>query len=413
MAKHVIVIGAGIVGVSTAIWLRRFGQEVTIVDRDGPGQGTSFGNAGLLAACAMIPVTTPGLIAKAPIMALNPGSPLFLRWSYLPRIAPWLVRYLKHANDRDTRRIASDLTDMTADTVAQHFALTEGLLARKYLCKSDYVYAYGARSDFEADRYSWDLRREHGFVPTMIEGAAVQEFDPSFGASIRCLAVVKDHGFVTNPGGYVAALARAFEEMGGRVVKATVEDIETQEDGPPRLITSAGPLDADRIVIASGAWSKSLMAKLGLNIPLESERGYHIVMSNPSGAPRQPSMIAAGKFVATPMQMGLRCAGVVELGGLEAGPSKAPFALLRRRIAEAFPNLTFDHEETWMGHRPATTDSLPLIGEIRKTGVFTAFGHQHVGLTAGPKTGRLVAGLIAERPGNQNLTPFSPHRFGR
>ena len=100
MAKHVIVIGAGIVGVSTAIWLRRFGQEVTIVDRDGSGQGTSFGNAGLLAACAMVPVTTPGLIAMAPIMALNPGSPLFLRWSYLPRIAPWLVRYLKHANDR-------------------------------------------------------------------------------------------------------------------------------------------------------------------------------------------------------------------------------------------------------------------------------------------------------------------------
>lgn len=412
MAKHVIVIGAGIVGVSTAIWLRRFGQDVTIVDRDGPGQGTSFGNAGLLAAGSMVPVTTPGLITKAPKMVLDPGSPLFLRWSYLPRLAPWLVRYLKHANDRDARRIASDLADMTTDTVDQHFALTEGLAARAFLCKSDYVYAYGTRADFEKDQYAWALRREHGFIPTMIEGAAVQEFEPSFGPSIKCLAVVKDHGFVTNPGGYVAALAREFEQMGGRVVKATVEDIETQENAAPRLITSLGSMEADGIVIASGAWSKSLTARLGLKIPLESERGYHIVMTNPSGAPCQPCMITSGKFVATPMHMGLRCAGIVELGGLEAGPSEAPFALLRRKIAEAFPNLVFDREETWMGHRPATTDSLPLIGEVRNTGVFTAFGHQHIGLTAGPKTGRLVAGLIADQPSNLNLTPFSPHRFG-
>ncbi len=412
MTKHVIVIGAGIVGVSTAIWLRRFGQEVTLVDRDGPGQGTSYGNAGLLAACAMVPVTTPGLITKAPKMLLDPDSPLFLRWSYLPKIAPWLVRYLKHANDRDTRRIASDLTDITADTVDQHYALTEGLAARDYLCKSDYVFAYGTRAEFEKDRYSWDLRREHGFVPTLIEGAAVQEFDPSFGTGITCLAVVKDHGFVTDPGGYVAALAQEFEQTGGRIIRATVDDIEAIDGTAPRLITSVGPLEADAVVIASGAWSKSLMTRLGLNIPLESERGYHIVMTNASGGPRAPSMISSGKFVATPMRAGLRCAGIVELGGLEAGPSDAPFALLHRKISEAFPALEFEREETWMGHRPATTDSLPLIGEVRKTGVYTAFGHQHVGLTAGPKTGRLVAGLIADQPSNLNLTPFSPHRFG-
>ena len=412
MSKNTIVVGAGIVGVSTAIWLRRFGQDVTIVDRDGPGQGTSFGNAGLLAACAMVPVTTPGLVLKAPVMLLDRDSPLFLRWSYLPRLAPWLVRYLKHANDKDTRRIASDLTDITGDTVEQHFALTEGLHARQYLRKSDYIYAYARRADFENDRYTWELRREHGFVPTLIEGPAVQEFDSAFGPKITCLAVVKDHGFVTDPGGYVAALAEDFEKMGGKIVKATVEDIDTQQTHAPNLKTSIGVLEADSVVLASGAWSKSLMAKLGLNIPLETERGYHIVMKNASGGPKAPSMIASGKFVATPMQMGLRCAGIVELGGLAAGPSDAPFALLRRKIAEAFPRLEFDEEETWMGHRPATTDSLPLIGQVRDAGVFTAFGHQHVGLTAGPKTGRLVAGLIAGQPGNQNLTPFSPHRFG-
>lgn len=412
MTKHAIVIGAGIVGVSSAIWLRRFGLDVTLIDRDGPGQAASFGNAGLLAACAMVPVTTPGLITKAPKMLLDPDSPLFLRWSYLPKLAPWLFRYLKHANDRDTRRIAADLTDITVDTVDQHYTLTEGLEARQYLRKSDYVFAYEARAEFEKDRYSWELRREHGFVPTLIEGPEVQEFDPCFGPKIKCLAVVKDHGFVTDPGSYVAALARDFEAMGGRILQASVEDIDTQVQQAPRVVTSNGVLEADSVVLASGAWSKSLMKRLGLNIPLETERGYHIVMRNAAGGPKAPSMISSGKFVATPMQMGLRCAGIVELGGLVAGPSEAPFAMLRRKIADAFPNLAFDREETWMGHRPATTDSLPLIGQVRQTGVYTAFGHQHVGLTAGPKTGRLVAGLIADQPSNQNLTPFSPHRFG-
>ena len=180
MTKHVIVIGAGIVGVSSAIWLKRFGHDVTIIDRDGPGQGTSYGNAGLLAACAMVPVTTPGLIAKAPKMLLDPDSPLFLRWTYLPKLAPWLVRYLKHANDPDTRRISSDLAEITSDTVDQHFELTEGLRAREYLYKSDYVFAYSTQKEFNKDRYTWELRRDHGFVPTVIEGPAVQEFDPCF-----------------------------------------------------------------------------------------------------------------------------------------------------------------------------------------------------------------------------------------
>lgn len=412
MQKHVIVIGAGIVGVSTAIWLRRFGQDVTIVDRDRPGQAASYGNAGLLAASAMVPVTTPGLITKAPKMVLDPDSPLFVRWSYLPRIAPWLVRYLKHANDRDTKRIAASLTEITADTVAQHFALTDGLKAREFLTKSDYVYAYGSRVEFENDRYAWDLKHQYGFPPTLIEGPDVQDYDPCFGSAIRCLAVVKDHGFVIDPGGYVAALASDFEAMGGRIVQAGVEDIETSDPSRPRVVTTQGPLDCDAAVVASGAWSKPLMTRLGLRIPLESERGYHIVMKNASGGPRTPSMITSGKFVATPMKAGLRCAGIVELGGLEAGPSEAPFALLRRQIKSAFPDLEFDGEETWMGHRPATTDSLPLIGEVRNTGVYTAFGHQHVGLTAGPKTGRLVAGLISDQPSNQDLAPFSPHRFG-
>ncbi len=153
------------------------------------------------------------------------------------------------------------------------------------------------------------------------------------------------------------------------------------------------------------------MKKLGINVPLETERGYHIVFKNAVRGPRHPVMVAAGKFVATPMAEGVRCAGIVEFGGLEHGPAKAPFDLLRRQTKAAFPDMTWDDEIEWQGHRPAPSDSLPLIGEIPGTGVLAGFGHHHIGLTAGPKTGRILAQIIAGQSPNIDLTPYAPTRF--
>ena len=169
----------------------------------------------------------------------------------------------------------------------------------------------------------------------------------------------------------------------------------------------------DDIVLATGVWSKPLMAKLGLNVPLESERGYHVIFEGATGGPARPVMIASGKFVATPMAQGLRCAGILEFGGLDAAPSKAPLALLRRQAKAAFPQLEATREIEWLGHRPAPSDSLPLIGQVGTSRVFTAFGHHHIGLTGGPKTGRLVAGLVMGQPVNTDLQPYAPQRFSR
>lgn len=408
---HVVVIGAGIVGVSTAIWLRRFGAEVTLVDRGAPGQGTSFGNGGVLAACAVLPVTGPGLLRQAPRMLLDPGKPLFLRWSYLPKLLPWLLKYLSHANDKDTRRLAEALAPIVADSVEQHMALTEGLGARRYVTPSDYVYAFRDRKTFDADAYGWALRREAGFDPQLLEGAAVQEYEPALGPDIRCLAVLKDHGHVRDPGGYVTALAEDFVAMGGQIRRAEVRDVTLEDGRIASVLTSDGPLACDRAVITAGAWSGPLLKKLGLKVPLESERGYHILYEDAAGGPRVPVMIDAGKFVVTPMEAGLRCAGILEFGGLEAGPTRAPLRMLRAKVRAALPGLQAAREVEWMGHRPATSDSLPLIGEIRQTGVFAGLGHHHIGLTAGPKTGRLLAGLITQRPSNTDLTPYQPGRF--
>ncbi len=410
-ADTIVVIGAGIVGVSAAIWLRRAGCAVTLIDRGRPGMGTSYGNAGVLAACSVVPVTTPGLLFKGPRMLLDPQFPLYMRWSYLPRLAPWLFRYLSNANDADTRRIAKGLAPIVSDSVEQHRQLVDNGPAADFVSQSSYSFAYGNRTAFDADQYVWSLRKEAGFVPELVEGEAVRELDPAFGPSVGLLAVMRDHGFVVDPAGYVAALAQTFEDMGGTVMTADVTDFDLVDGKINAVLTNQGRVDCDQAVLCTGVWSKALARKLGLNVPLESERGYHIVFKEPSLALKMPVMVAAGKFVATPMSGGLRCAGVVEFGGLEAGPSKAPLNLLKSKVEETFPTLTYSDTEEWLGHRPAPADSLPLIGEIGTTGVFSAFGHHHIGLTGGPKTGRLVAGLIAgERP-NLDLSAYDPNRF--
>ncbi len=411
MSRHVVVIGAGIVGVSTGIWLRRAGADVTIVDRAAPGTGTSHGNAGVLAACAMVPVTGPGLLAKAPGMLMNNDFPLFMRWSYLPRLLPWLAKYMSHANDADTQRIARGLNHIVADTVEQHKSLCDDLGLGSWVNESDYCFAYANRSVFENEGYTWAIRREMGFIPQIIEGQEVRDYEPSLSDDITCMAIMKDHGFIRSPGGYVQALAAAFEQMGGTIRQAEVKDFDLAGGKVCAVQTTQGAIACDDVVLATGVWSKPMMKKLGLNIPLETERGYHIVFENATGGPSRPVMLASGKFVATPMDQGLRCAGIVEFGGLDAGPSKAPFALLRRQAARAFPHLKATSEIEWLGHRPAPSDSLPLIGQVGETRVFTAFGHHHIGLTGGPKTGRLVAGLITGVPVNTDLAPYHPQRF--
>ncbi|MFV2052126.1 NAD(P)/FAD-dependent oxidoreductase [Aliiroseovarius sp. YM-037] len=409
--QQIVVIGAGIVGMSTAIWLRRAGKDVTVIDRGEPGQGTSFGNGGVLASAAVVPVTTPGLAVKGPKLLFDPNFPLFLRWSYLPRLAPWLIKYLAHANDADTRRISKGLELIVGDSVEQHKALVKGTSAERWVTESDYVFAYRDQAAFDADSYTWGLRREAGFVPEMIQGGAVQEYDPAFGPETGLLAVMKNHGHIRSPGKYVMALADVLRAEGGTVRQATLEDVDLKDGRIVAVVTDQGRIACDGAVLATGVWSKPLAKKLGLKVPLESERGYHIVLKSPSKMLRSPAMIAAGKFVATPMEDGMRCAGVVEFGGLDAPASKAPLAFLRRMIKQTFPDMTWEDEEEWLGHRPATTDSLPLIGEINGTGVFSGFGHQHIGLTGGPKTGRLIADLMSNKGTNLDLSAFDPARF--
>ena len=409
-AQKIIVVGAGICGLSSAIWLRRAGHDVTLIDKVGPGAGASHGNAGLLAEWGIVPISGPGIALTGLKYLMSRDAPLRLQWGQILRLAPWLAQFLRNASDTRTRQISAALSHLLHDSVDQHRALAHGTRAERWIASSDFGWAYADRAAYEADAYTWALRREAGLDPEVIEGPAVRELEPMLGSATGCLVRSRGHGHVTDPGAYMADLAQVLQDEGGTFLRAEMRDVTLTDGRITEVITDAGTLPCDAAVLAAGIWSGPLARKLGVKVPLVAERGFHLEFANPSQVPRMPLMMTGGKFAVTPMAQRLRCAGMVELGGTAPKISRAPIALLRRNVARMFPDLEHDGVTEWMGFRPSTPDSLPMIGEIGTGGVYAAFGHQHIGLTGGPKTGRWVADMISGR-GNADLEAFGANRF--
>lgn len=412
-SARIAVVGAGIVGVSCALNLQRLGASVTLIDRQEPGgvDAASYGNGGVLARSAVVPVATPGILLKAPVMLFSADGPLFLRWSYLPRLLPWLVPYLRSSRRSSVEHIARHLAPLLFDSVDEHRALAQGTDAGRWVRSCEYLYLYESRDAFERDAFGWGLRRAHGFEWDTLQGAEVREFDPALSPKYEFAVVLKDHGMVADPGGYVSDLAKGFAAAGGDVVRANIEQVETGDAGVV-LKTGGDDIEADKVVVAAGAWSHLLARKLGANVPLESERGYHLELAGATTRPRVPVMDAARKFVAVPMDDALRLAGVLEFGGLDAPASKGPPQLLLRGARAMLPGLEFEAKRTWMGHRPAPVDSLPVLGPAPASDqVYFAYGHHHIGLTAGPKTGRILAQHVMGLQSNVDLDAYRCDRF--
>ncbi|MEO0328893.1 MAG: FAD-binding oxidoreductase [Pseudomonadota bacterium] len=410
--SQVLVVGAGIVGVSTALYLKREGLDVTILDREGPAAGTSYGNAGILATSEVIPVTTPGLWKYIPKALFSKNEPLFFKWSYLPKLAPFLLRYLTYANEKDMKQTAADLLPLVYDSVEQHRALAAGTDAEQFIRDDEYVYCYPDQAAFEAEKDQWALRSSLGLAHKTADAEELSIFDPVLKGKFGFAARTLNHGSISDPGAYVTALFDAFTELGGKFIKASAQQIVTEGDSAIGVMTDKGLIKSEKIVIACGAWSNTLMGSVGAKVPLESERGYHIEFVNPNIELRCTIMVRQKKFAMNSMNGRLRCAGIVEFAGLEAPASDGPFKLLRSQVKAIFPELTYDSTREWMGHRPSTTDSLPVIGSVGAlSNVWAGFGHQHLGLTMGPKTGKWLTHLITGKQLNDNLAPYAADRF--
>lgn len=412
MTKRVTVVGAGIVGVSTAVRLLEAGHEVTLIDRNLPGEGTSLGNAGLIATGSIIPVATPGFLGKVPGYLTDPMGPLTLRWSYLPKALPWLTQFVRNSAASKVARIADGLGVLMHGSLQEHQQLASLTGASAWITSSPYYFVYRDEAAYLGDSFAWRLRRERGVQFDTMSEPQLREECPALTPNVRFGVKLHDHGFSLDPLRLVKAHATYFVRAGGTLLSRTVKDVEVGPNGPTRLITDGDPLDVEVLVVTAGAWSGWLAEKLGTQVPLESERGYHVTIQNPGVEVHHPIGSASGKFVITPMTPGLRVAGLVEIGGLEAEPNQKRFEVLLEHVRRLLPGINTGQYTTWMGHRPSMPDSLPVIGASPKfPNVFFGFGHQHIGLTSGPKTGRLLADLISETPINTDLSHFRPDRF--
>ena len=275
--SDILVIGAGIVGVSTAIWLQRSGASVTLIDRDEPGSATSYGNAGILASASVVPIPTPGILKKVPGMLLNPNKALFLKWSQLPRLLPFFYKYLLNSNLDSVFKISNALSYILYDTVEQHLEISKGTNAENYITTNDLIFGYSDKIAFENDWYSWDLKRKHDHKFSSLSRDDLAKYDKNlknkFGFAVKCM----NHGTISDPGVYISELFKSFINKGGKFLKAEVKDILFDDfRNPVSLNTNNGDIPCNRVVLTSGAWSAGLARKLGSKIPLTSERGYHV-----------------------------------------------------------------------------------------------------------------------------------------
>ena len=416
---HVVVIGAGIVGAATALELLRDGHQVTIVEPGSPGgeQAASYGNGCWLSPSSVLPVSAPGLWKKVPGYLADPLGPVTLRWRYLPKALPWLWRFLRAgSNAAKLRRTASALRPLVAGAPDLHRKLAEEAGVAELIHKTGLLYIFPSRADFEAEKLSWTIRHEQGIRWIELDADELRQREPSLARRYSFGVFVEEGGHCTDPGAYVAALVRHAVALGANIVAARATGFRMSAGRLQAVETSAGPILADRAVIAAGAWSKHLAALAGDEVPLETERGYHAMITNPESAPRYPIMPSDTKTATVATANGLRIAGQVEIAGLDAAPNWRRAELLRDFALAAYPglprDLPADRVKVWMGHRPSTPDGLPCIGPASGCAdVVHAFGHGHIGLASGAFSGRLVADIIGGKPPATDPAPYAPQRF--
>ena len=409
---RVAVIGAGIVGVSCALHLQRSGQSVTLIDPRTPGTATSFGNAGGIVTGAVTPNSTPALWRDIPRMLFDRDSAVRVRWSYLPRIAPWLVRFLLAGRHSRVQAIADALHPLVTRAYDAHRELITLAGAEDLVRPVGWLKVFETEAGFAHTQYERDVMGARGVRYDVLGPDEIRQLEPGLARRYVKGLFQPDSAFVASPYHLVQAYVAQYQQLGGTIAQERVRGVQPI-DGGVRLDCELGFRTFDAVVIAAGAWSKELALQIGDRIPLDTERGYHLnIDPGDAGELRRAVVFPERGFVLAPMLDGIRLTSGVELAGLDAPPDFSRIRRLLPPAREALPGLSDRITRQWLGYRPSTPDSLPVIGQSsRSPAVFYAFGHQHLGLTLGAVTGRLIAASVAGQQPEIDLTPYRADRF--
>lgn len=408
----ITVLGAGIVGICCASYLQRDGHHVTVIDRGPPGEGTSFGNAGILSPGSCVPMAVPGVLSKLPGWLADPLGPVAVRFAHMPAMLPWFLHFRKASRMEHVERGADALRRLLSQTFDAYAPLVKAAGVEDILRRPGYLVVYESDAAFAADQLSWTIRRDRGVEFDVLDGPGLRAMEPALSEIYTRGVYVLDQGYVASPLRLTQSLAAQFRRGGGTIERREVRDIDVVNGAARGLITDAGPIGIETLVIAAGVHSARFAKRLGDRVLLEAERGYHVEFGAPGIALQRPVSSAAGKFFATPMEMGIRVAGTTEFAGLDRPPNMQRAKVLLEHARRMFPGLETGQRTEWMGQRPSTPDYLPVIGASpRHRNVFYAFGHGHLGLVGGAPSGRIIADLVGGRTPVIDIAPYRPDRF--
>jgi D-amino-acid dehydrogenase len=416
---RIAVVGAGMVGVCTALELQARGAQVTLIDRRAPGQETSFGNAGVLARSSLVPINNPGLFANLPQLMRNRSAALRYDPRFILRNTAWAFQFLNQARGAPCKETATALDGLIRLSIARHLDLIAQCGLGAHLSDRGWMFLYRSEGAFQRSQRSRAMMLAHDVDAVTLDRAEVSELEPCLSDLFPKALWIRDSYSVNNPGAVVAGYAQAFAASGGEIVQADVARLSPDEPGGVVHLDGGRQLSADHMVLCLGPWGRQFLEQQGYSVTMAYERGYHRHFKGPSGASAnrplsRPVCDTGGSYVLAPMEWGLRLSTGVELCDRDAPPNDRQLRTAERAARQAVDLGDAVDEAPWLGSRPTFPDSRPVIGTVPGTpNLSVAFGHQHIGFMTGPGTASLLADLIEGVTPQIDPAPFRPERFVR
>ena len=407
-----LIIGGGIVGVCCARQLQLRGEKVVIADRIPIGEGCSHGNAGVLCTWSVDGAASEGMWKDLPRWIMDPLGPVSLKFSYFPRLIPWLLKFFSSAGPDERAATADALFTLNNPTVDLYRQLIQGSGHEDLVIDSHYVFVARNAAKVNVNANAYQARAQRGAPVRALTQEDIRELEPDLSTEYVGGVAVGGHGRVTNPGRLTKLIGEMVMNDGGEFLLDEVRDIQPSEEGGATVTVSGETIHAKQLIVAAGAWSHQVAKNFDLDVPLEGERGYHMEFANPGVKLNNSVCDVDRKYVASSMEGGIRCAGTSEFNSLDAEPDWRRADIMKTLGKAMLPGLNINEGTPWMGHRPALPNSVPIVSQApTQPGVFFAFGHGHYGLSAAPMTGRILAGLATGERMNLDLAPYSLERY--
>ncbi len=410
--QDITIIGAGIVGLCSALELQQAGYTVTLIDKADPGQGASYGNAGIISPWSIVPQSLPGLWRKLPGWLMDPNGPVTVRPGYLPRMAYWGLRFLMNGQTKKVRASAAVMRQLVEDCIPLYKNLLANTGAESLIKDAYYVQAFRHAADANLDALDYRIRAEYGANLARINSHELQQLEPALSHDFQAAIVIKDQARLTNPGRLGSVLKDKFLLAGGHLARLHVNAIRPDLQDQWIYEAQGRQYHTGKILLCAGAWSTDLLKNINVKVMLQNERGYHMSFPGLNLQLNHSVMDADMKFVASQMETGLRIAGTAEFDEKDAPINEARATGLAELASSMFPDLDKSQAQPWVGVRPSMPDSLPCIGSVKNhTGLYVAFGHSHYGMMMAPRTAQLITQHIEGKLPDADLRPFNLDRY--